>query len=38
MKAIKALFVVLCVCGLCSRTVIHVYRHFHAPVEIVVGP
>jgi hypothetical protein len=38
MKAIKALFVVLSVCGLCSRTAINVYRHFNPPVAVAVGP
>jgi hypothetical protein len=38
MKTIKTLFVVLSVCSLCSKTAIHVYRHFHPPEAVAIGP
>jgi hypothetical protein len=38
MKTIKNIFFIVCVCGLCSKAVVHTYRHFQpAPAEIV-GP
>ncbi len=38
MKILKNIVLVLCVCSLCSKVVVHTYRHFHpAPAEIV-GP
>jgi hypothetical protein len=38
MKIAKSVLLVLCVCSLCSKAVMHTYRHFHpAPTEIV-GP
>ena len=38
MRIVKNVLLVLCVCSLCSKAVIHSYRHFHpAPTEIV-GP
>ena len=38
MKTIKNIFFIVCVCGLCSKAIVHTHRHFHpAPAEIV-GP
>jgi hypothetical protein len=34
----KILFLVLAVCGLCSKAVVHTYRHFNPPPPPIVGP
>jgi hypothetical protein len=34
----KVLFLVLAVCGLCSKAVVHTYRHFNPPPPPIVGP
>ena len=34
----KVLFLVLAVCGLCSKVVVHTYRHFNPPPPPIVGP
>jgi hypothetical protein len=34
----KVLFLVLAVCGLCSKVVVHTYRHFNPPPPPIIGP
>jgi uncharacterized membrane protein len=34
----KILFLVLAVCGLCSKAVVHTYRHFNPSPPPIVGP
>jgi len=34
----KIIFLVLVVCGLCSKAVVHTYRHFNPPLPPIVGP
>jgi len=34
----KIIFLVLAVCGLCSKAVVHTYRHFNPPPPPIVGP
>jgi TRAP-type C4-dicarboxylate transport system permease small subunit len=34
----KIIFLVLTVCGLCSKAVVHTYRHFNPPPPPIVGP
>ncbi len=34
----KIIFLVLVVCGLCSKAVVHTYRHFNPPPPPIVGP
>jgi hypothetical protein len=38
MKTIKKIILVLCVCGLCSKAVMHTYRHFNPPPAPIIGP
>jgi hypothetical protein len=38
MKIVKNVLLVLCVCSLCSKAVMHTYRHFHSEPAIIVGP
>ena len=38
MKMIKNLVYILCVCGLCSKAVLHTYRHFNPAPAPIVGP
>ena len=38
MKTFKNIIFVLCVCGLCSKAVMHTYRHFNPPQAAIVGP
>ncbi len=38
MKTIKNIFFIVCVCGLCSKVVMHTYRHFQPPPVTIVGP
>jgi hypothetical protein len=36
MKILENIVFVLCVCSLCSKAVIHSWRHFHpAPVTVI---
>jgi len=35
---IKTLFIVLAVCSLCSKAVVHTYRHFNPPSPPIIGP
>jgi hypothetical protein len=34
----KIIFLVLAVCGLCSKAVVHTYRHFNPPAPPIIGP
>ena len=34
----KIIFLVLAVCGLCSKAVVHTYRHFNPPPPPIIGP
>jgi len=34
----KIVFLVLAVCGLCSKAVVHTYRHFNPPPPPIIGP
>jgi hypothetical protein len=38
MKIVKNIILVLCVCSLCSKVVMHTYRHFHPMPVMIVGP
>ena len=38
MKTFKNIIFVLCVCGLCSKAVMHTYRHFNPLAVAIVGP
>jgi amino acid transporter len=38
MTGIKVIFLVLVMCGLCSKAVVHTYRHFSPPPPSIVGP
>jgi hypothetical protein len=38
MKIVKNVLLVLCVCSLCSKAVVHTYRHFHSEPATIVGP
>ena len=37
MKMFKNIIFVPCVCGLCSKAVMHTYRHFNPPAAAIVG-
>jgi len=34
----KIIFLVLAVCSLCSRAVVHTWRHFNPPPPPIIGP
>jgi hypothetical protein len=34
----KILFLVLVVCSLCSKAIVHTYRHFNPPPPPIIGP
>jgi hypothetical protein len=34
----KIILLVLAVCGLCSKAVVHTYRHFNPPPPPIIGP
>jgi hypothetical protein len=38
MKTVKNIFLILCVCSLCSKAIIHAWRHFNPPPPPIVGP
>jgi len=38
MKTFRNIVFILCVCSLCSKAVMHTYRHFHPPAAAIVGP
>jgi hypothetical protein len=35
---VKIIFLVLAVCGLCSKAVVHTHRHFNPPPPPIIGP
>jgi hypothetical protein len=37
-KTLKNILFILCVCSLCSKAVMHTYRHFHPAPTAIVGP
>ena len=38
MKTIKNILLILGVCSLCSKAVVHTWRHFNPPPPPIVGP
>ena len=38
MKTFKNVIMILCVCSLCSKVVVHTYRHFNPSPPPIVGP
>ena len=38
MKTVRNIILILCVCSLCSKVVIHTWRHFNPPPPPIVGP
>ena len=38
MKILKNIVLVLCVCSVCSKAVMHTYRHFYPASPTIVGP
>jgi len=38
MTTIKNIVFILALCSLCSKAVLHTYRHFNPPSVAVVGP
>ena len=34
----KIILLALAVCGLCSKAVVHTYRHFNPPPPPIIGP
>jgi len=38
MKTFKSIVFILCVCSLCSKAVLHTYRHFNPAPVAAVGP
>jgi hypothetical protein len=38
MKILKNIVLVLCVCSLCSKAVMHTWRHFHPLPAPIIGP
>lgn len=34
----KIIFLVLAVCSLCSKAVVHTWRHFNPPAPPIIGP
>ena len=38
MTIVKNIVLVLCVCSLCLKVVVHMYRHFHPALITIVGP
>lgn len=34
----KIIFLVLVMCSLCSKVVVHTYRHFNPPPAPIIGP
>jgi Co/Zn/Cd efflux system component len=33
----KVIFLVLVICSLCSKAVVHIYRHFNPPPPSIIG-
>ena len=38
MTTIKNIVFILALCSLCSKAVLHTYRHFNPPSVAIVGP
>ena len=38
MKTVRNVIFILCVCSLCSKAIMHTYRHFNPAPATVVGP
>jgi hypothetical protein len=38
MKTLKNVIFILCVFGVCSKAVVHTYRHFYPPAAAIIGP
>ena len=38
MNTIKNIVFILALCSLCSKAVVHTYRHFNPPPAAIVGP
>jgi hypothetical protein len=38
MKTFKNIVFVLALCSLCSKAILHTYRHFNPPPAILIGP
>jgi hypothetical protein len=34
----KTILLILAVCSLCSKAIVHTYRHFNPPPPPIVGP
>jgi len=35
---VKTILLILVICSLCSKVVVHTYRHFNPPPPSIVGP
>ena len=35
---IKNIVLILCLCLLCTKVIVHTYRHFHPPPAAIIGP
>ena len=38
MSMIKKIGLILCICLLCTKVIVHTYRHFHPPAAVIIGP
>ena len=38
MSMIKKIGLILCLCLLCTKVIVHTYRHFHPPAAAIIGP
>ena len=38
MKTLKSIIFILCICSVCSKVVIHTYRHFSPPPAVATIP
>jgi hypothetical protein len=38
MKTLRNILFILVICSVCSKAVIHTYRHFYPPAAAIVGP
>jgi hypothetical protein len=34
----KTILLILAVCGLCSKAIVHAWRHFNPPPPPIIGP
>jgi NO-binding membrane sensor protein with MHYT domain len=37
-RKMKIILLALAVCGLCSKAIVHTYRHFNPPPPPIIGP